>query len=151
MIEPIRVLFLCTHNSARSQIAEALLRHLGGDAFAVFSAGTEATRVHPLALRVLQEHGIDTTGLLSKSLTRYLGQQFDVVVTVCDAANESCPIFPGDPERIHWSLPDPSAVEGTDEERKQAFGAIYLTLRRRLPLFIAAQRNAQQTTTKQPG
>lgn len=150
MTAPIRVLFLCTHNSARSQIAEALLRHLGGDAFAAFSAGTEATRVHPLALSVLQEHGIDATGLSSKSLARYLGQQFDVVVTVCDVANESCPIFPGDPERIHWSLPDPSAAEGTDAERRQAFGATYLTLRRRLPLFIEAQRNARQTATKQP-
>ncbi|MCA1723631.1 MAG: arsenate reductase ArsC, partial [Thermomicrobia bacterium] len=106
MPEPIRVLFLCTHNSARSQIAEATLRQMGGEDFAVSSAGTEVTRVHPLALRVLQEQGIETASLHSKSLTDFLGQRFDVVITVCDRANESCPILPCDPERFHWSIPD---------------------------------------------
>lgn len=140
MTEPIRVLFLCTHNSARSQIAEALLRHMGETDFAVFSAGTEVTRVHPLAIRVLEEEGISTDELYSKSLTTFLGQRFDVVITVCDQANERCPIFPGDPERIHWSIPDPSAVTGTDEERIAAFRTVYQDLTQRLPRVIETQR-----------
>ena len=101
------------------------------------------TRVHPLAIRVLQEQGIDTDALYSKSLTDFLGQRFDVVITVCDRANESCPIFPGDPERIHWSIPDPSAVArdggGTPDGISQRRAC---TSKRRLPLFIdgAAER-----------
>src|SRR4051812_17180642 len=108
MLEPIRVLVLCTHNSARSQIAEAMLRQMGGVDFAVASAGTEATRVNPLAIAVLKEDGYRTDGLYSKVLTQFLGEPFDVVLTVCDQANERCPIFPGVPARIHWSIPDPS-------------------------------------------
>lgn len=138
MADPIRVLFLCTHNSARSQIAEALLRQIGGSDFAVFSAGTEVTRVHPLAIAVLAEQGIGGEGLYSKSLTEFLGQRFDVVITVCDQANESCPIFPGNPNRIHWSIPDPSAVQGTDEERLTAFRQVRQYLTRQLTLFIDA-------------
>lgn len=121
MTETTRVLFLCTHNSARSQIAEALLRHIGGERFEVVSAGTEATRVHPLAIRAMAESGIDISNARSKLLDEFLDRRFDYVVTVCDAANESCPIFPGSPNRIHWSFPDPSAVEGSEEERLQAF------------------------------
>ncbi len=150
MTEPIRVLFLCTHNSARSQIAEALLRQMGGPDFAVFSAGTEVTRVHPLALQVLHEQGIGTDGLYSKSLLDFLGEQFDVVITVCDQANESCPIFPGDPERIHWSVPDPSAVTGTEEERLTTFRAVRQSLKQRLPLFIEAQRHAHSRRARMP-
>src|SRR5947209_3914902 len=90
-----RVLFLCTHNSARSQMAEGLLRNLGGARFEVHSAGTEATQVRPLAIQVMREVGIDLTGQESKTLDRYLSQPFDVVITVCDQANESCPVFPG--------------------------------------------------------
>jgi len=146
MPELIRVLFLCTHNSARSQIAEATLRKMGGTDFAVFSAGTEVTRVHPLAIRVMQEQGIETDNLYSKSLTDFLGQRFDFVITVCDQANESCPIFPGDPERIHWSIPDPSAVQGTEEERLAAFRSASMYLKRRLPLFVEAQRHAKTTS-----
>lgn len=145
MPEPIRVLFLCTHNSARSQIAEALLRQMGGGDFAAYSAGTEVTRVHPLALRILEEQSISTAGLYSKHLNEYLGMHFDVIITVCDRAKESCPIFPGDPERIHWSIPDPSAVQGTEEERLRAFQAVRLSLKRRLPLFIEAQRHKRAT------
>ena len=151
MAEPIRVLFLCTHNSARSQIAEALLRQLDGDDFQVFSAGTEVTRVHPLALRVLEEAHISTDGLYSKKVHDFIGEPFDFVITVCDQANESCPVFPGDPERIHWSIPDPSAVEGTEEERLTAFRNVVNSLKRRLPLFIMAQKNARDrhaTTTR---
>lgn len=109
-----RVLFLCTHNSARSQMAEGLLRVLGGGRFEAHSAGTEATQVRPLAIRAMAELGIDIAGQESKTLERYRDQPFDYVVTVCDDANESCPIFPNARTRMHWSLPDPSQATGTD-------------------------------------
>lgn len=145
MTEPIRVLFLCTHNSARSQIAGALLRHLGGADFAAFSAGTEATRVHPLALAVLEEADAPTDGLTSKHLGTFAGQRFDVVITVCDRARDACPVFPGDAEQMHWPFPDPSAVEAGEEERLHAFRAVREGLVRRLLPFIAAQRQKRQT------
>lgn len=139
MTDPkFRVLFLCTHNSARSQMAEALLRHVGGDHFEVHSAGTEPSRVHPLAIRAMGEIGLDITNNESKSLDQYLGDDFDYVITVCDQANESCPVFPGDPKRIHWSFPDPSAVEGTEEERLKAFASIRDQLRMRLRNWVLA-------------
>jgi len=118
-----RVLFLCTHNSARSQMAEGLLRQLAGDRVEVRSAGTVATRVHPLAIDAMAEKGIDIRGQRSKHLAELAGEHFDTVVTVCDNAQESCPIFPGAPERIHWSIPDPSAVAGDAETRLRAFRA----------------------------
>jgi arsenate reductase len=120
-MKPLRILFLCTHNSARSQMAEAILRVLGGDRVEVASAGTEVTRVHPLAVREMAERGIDVGGQRSKHLNELLGERFDTVITVCDNAAESCPVFPGDPKRLHWSLPDPSAVEGTEEVQAAAF------------------------------
>lgn len=144
MTEPTRVLFLCTHNSARSQIAEALLRHLGGADFAAVSAGTEATRVHPLALAVLEEAGIPTDGLTSKHLRAFAGQRFDVVITVCDRARDACPVFPGRTEQLHWSFPDPSAVQGTEEERLNAFRSVREGLTRRLLPFIEAQRQKRR-------
>lgn len=107
-----RVLFLCTHNSARSQIAEALLRSRGRSAFEVESAGTEATLVRPHALTVLSEIGIDASAQTSKTLHQFLNETFDYVITVCDAANDACPIFPNGGQREHWSLPDPSKVGG---------------------------------------
>jgi arsenate reductase len=116
-----RVLFLCTHNSARSQMAEGLTRSLAGDRFEVFSAGTEATRVRPEAISVMAEVGVDISAQESKTLERYLREPFDLVVTVCDDANEACPLFPGARERLHWSFPDPSAAAGGYEERLQAF------------------------------
>jgi thioredoxin type arsenate reductase len=116
-----RVLFLCTHNSARSQMAEGLLRHLGQDRVDVHSAGTVATRVHPLAIAAMAEKGIDISGQRSKHLDEFSGQEFDYVVTVCDNAHESCPIFPGAPEKIHWSIADPSAIEGDEGTRLRAF------------------------------
>jgi arsenate reductase (thioredoxin) len=119
--ERTSVLFLCTHNSARSQMAEGILRHLGGDRVEAASAGTEVTRVHPLALREMAERGIDIRGQRSKHLNELLGERFDAVVTVCDNANESCPLFPGAPERLHWSIPDPSAIEGDETTRQAAF------------------------------
>jgi arsenate reductase len=133
---PIRVLFLCTHNSARSQMAEALLRHLGGARFAVASAGTEPTRVQPLAIRSMAAVGIDLAGARSKHFDEFLGQDFDYVITVCDAANESCPIFPGAPQRIHWSFEDPSAAQGTDEERYRVFERVRDQLVLRLRTWI---------------
>lgn len=103
-----RVLFLCTHNSARSQMAEGFLRALDGDRSEVFSAGTEVTRVHPLAIEAMREAGIDISSHRSKSLDELRGQPFDLLITVCDSAKESCPILPGVREKLHWSFEDPS-------------------------------------------
>lgn len=119
-----RVLFLCAHNSARSQMAEGLLRSMAGGRFEVYSAGTEATRVRPEAMRVAEEIGIDIKSHESKPLDRYLGEAFDWVITVCDEATEACPVFPGPAQRLHWSLPDPSAAKGSEEERLAAFRAV---------------------------
>ena len=112
-----RILFLCTHNSARSQMAEGLLRHLGGERFEACSAGTEATHVRPLAIAAMAELGIDVSRQESKTLDRYLGEPFDAVITVCDQAAEACPVFPGAKRRLHWSFPDPSKATGTQEEQ----------------------------------
>jgi len=112
-----RVLFLCTHNSARSQMAEGLLRQLGGDRFEAYSAGTEATHVRPLAIRAMHELGIDIAGQESKSLELYVNQPFDKVITVCDQANEACPVFFGAKERLHWSFPDPSTATGSADDQ----------------------------------
>ncbi len=130
-----RVLFLCTHNSARSQMAEGLLRKQAGDRFEVHSAGTEATRVHPLAIAAMREMGIDISRQHSKSLRRYLGQKFDYVITVCDRANETCPIFPDEPERIHWSFQDPSDATGTNDQKLQVFRRVRDEIAGRLRLF----------------
>ena len=119
--ERSRVLFLCTHNSARSQMAEGLLRHLAGDRFEVMSAGTEATHVRPLAIRAMEEVGVDISAQESETLGSYLREPFDYVITVCDEANEACPFFPGASERLHWSFPDPSKAQGTEEERLEVF------------------------------
>jgi arsenate reductase len=120
-MEKARVLFLCTHNSARSQMAEGMLRSLAGDHFEVYSAGTEATHVRPLAIRAMDEIGIDISGQESKTLERYLREPFDYVITVCDDANEACPFFPGAQSRLHWSIEDPSKVEGSEDERLEVF------------------------------
>jgi protein-tyrosine-phosphatase len=107
---PTRVLFLCTHNSARSQLAEAALRQLGDASVVGASAGTQPASVHPATLSLLAERGIDASGLRAKHLAEFAGQTFDYIVTVCDRARETCPIFPGDPELIHWSFADPAAI-----------------------------------------
>ena len=119
-----RVLSLCTHNSARSQMAEGLLRHLAGDQYEVHSAGTEATYVRPLAVRAMAELNIDISSQESKTLERYLGEHFDYVITVCDAANEACPVFPGARRRLHWSFEDPSRATGSEEERLEVFRTV---------------------------
>ena len=127
-----RVLFICTHNSARSQMAEGLLRHLGGERFEVFSAGTEATHVRPLAIRAMAELGIDISGQQSKTLDRYLGEPFDDVITVCDAANEACPIFPGAKHRRHWSFEDPSKATGSEDEQLAVYRRVRDEIRTRI-------------------
>jgi len=135
-VRPIRVLFLCTGNSARSIIAEAVLRSAGKDAFEVHSAGTEPKGINPFTVKVLQQDGIDMDSFRSKSLNEYLEQRFDYVITVCDRAAERCPVFPGDPQRIHWSFPDPAAVEGTDVVKLAAFQTTLREMRQRISLFI---------------
>ena len=127
-----RVLFLCTHNSARSQMAEGLLRHLAGDRFEAFSAGTDATRVRPLAIRAMAELGVDIAGQESKTLERYLGEPFDEVITVCDAANEACPVFPGARSRRHWSFDDPSRATDTEEEQLAVYRRVRDEIRARI-------------------
>ena len=134
--EPARVLFLCTHNSARSQMAEGLLRHRSSDSVEVFSAGTEATRVNPRAIRALADMNINIHGQRSKYLNEFLGQDFNYIITVCDRARETCPVFPGDPVQIHWSFPDPDAVEGTEHERAAAFRETALQLNNRIGLLL---------------
>jgi arsenate reductase len=134
-----RVLFLCTHNSARSQMAEGLLRQLGGVRFEAFSAGTEATRVRPLAITAMAELGIDISGQASKTLERYLAEPFDTVITVCDDANEACPVFFGARKRLHWSFPDPSRVAGTEEERLAAYRAVRDAIRQRIERELLGQ------------
>ena len=118
---PIRVLFVCTGNSARSQIAEAMLGRLGGDDFAVSSAGTEPKGVNPYTLRVLDEEGIDWSNARSKSVQEFQGLPFDYVITVCDNARQTCPVFPGSHAALHWDLGDPAEVEGPDDRKLAAF------------------------------
>jgi arsenate reductase len=132
-----RVLFLCTGNSARSQMAEGILRHLAPDRYEVFSAGTDpAPSVNPYAIRAMAEIGIDLSGHRPKHLKEFLGEEFHRVVTVCDNAAESCPTFPRDPERIHWGFDDPAAVEGSEEEKMQAFRRVRRELHQRLQLWL---------------
>ncbi len=116
-----RVLILCTGNSARSQMAEGLLRDLAGDRFEVASAGVAPTRVRPEAITVMREIGVDISAQHSKSVAEFAGQEFDYVITVCDNANEQCPVFPGKTERIHWSFDDPAAAEGDEDLRLSVF------------------------------
>jgi arsenate reductase (thioredoxin) len=131
-----RVLFLCTHNSARSQMAEGMLRARAGDRFEVHSAGTVATILRPEAVRAMAEIGIDIAAQKSKTIDRYLAQRFDWVITVCDDAGEACPIFPAPPRSLHWSLPDPSAATADEEDRIQAFRRIRDLLRPLIEGFL---------------
>ncbi len=132
-----RVLVLCTHNAARSQMAEGLLRALAPDRFEVTSAGTEATRVHPLAVRAMDERGIDLRGHRSKTVDTLLGEPWDVVITVCDSANERCPVFPGPTTRLHWSFEDPSAATGSEDERLAVFRRVRDAIDARLRRWVA--------------
>src|SRR5215204_5297586 len=146
MTEKTRVLFLCTHNSARSQMAEGLLRHLTGDRFEAHSAGTEATHVRPLAIRAMDEIGVDISGQESKTLEHYLREPFDHVITVCDDANEACPFFPGASNRLHWSFEDPSKAEGTEEERLSVFRSVRDRIRDRVQANLIAKNEAMPTS-----
>ena len=132
-----RVLILCTHNSARSQMAEGLLRAMAPDRFEVASAGTEATRVHPLAIRAMDELAIDLRGHRSKTLDRFLATPWDYVITVCDSAEERCPVFPGRATRVHWSFEDPSAATGSEEERLAIFRRVRDAIAARLRGWLA--------------
>lgn len=116
-----RVLILCTGNSARSQMAEGWLRHLAGEQMDVFSAGIAPSRVNPLAIQAMAERHIDISHHRSKHLNEFIDQPFNYVITVCDNAAEQCPVFPGKATRIHWSFPDPAAVQGTEEEQLASF------------------------------
>lgn len=133
-----RVLFLCTGNSARSQIAEKILNRKGRGRFVAESAGSHpAAHVNPLAVETLERHGYFWTGGRPRGLEGLADQDWDFVITVCDRAKEACPFFPGQPVIAHWGMPDPAAVEGTDDERRRAFDDTLLTISRRLDLFLA--------------
>jgi arsenate reductase (thioredoxin) len=134
-----RVLILCTGNSARSQIGEGLLRHMAGDRFEVASAGVAPTNVRPETIQVMREIGIDISHQQSKSIDEFLNQQFDYVITVCDNANQQCPVFPGKAERIHWSIEDPVAVQG-DLARLAAFRRARNEIGERLKEFVMTDR-----------
>jgi len=127
-----RILFICTHNSARSQMAEGLLRHLGGDRFVAYSAGTEATFVRPFAIKVMAELGIDISQQESKTLDRYRGEPFEKVITVCDAAAEACPVFMGARQLWHWSFPDPAKAQGSEEEQLALYREVRDAIRARI-------------------
>ncbi|GAC1427715.1 MAG: arsenate reductase ArsC [Ktedonobacteraceae bacterium] len=127
-----RILFICTHNSARSQMAEGLLRYLASDRFDVFSAGTEATEVRPLAMKAMHEIGVNIANQHSKTLERYLHEPFDMVITVCDSAAEACPIFPGAVQRRHWSFEDPSKATGSEAEQLAVYRRIRDEIRARI-------------------
>jgi arsenate reductase len=138
----IRVLFLCTGNSARSIVGAALLQQMAGDAFEVFSAGTHPKGINPYTVRVIEALGIDMSDQRSKSVTEYEDQTFDYVITVCDAAAEECPVFPGAPQRIHWSFVDPAAVEGSDEDKLRAFHLTVREMKTRLNSFVVVAKRA---------
>jgi arsenate reductase len=150
---PIRVLFVCTGNSARSIIAEALLRARGGAAFEAHSAGTEPKGINPLTLRVLAEAGIDASSARSESVGDHLGGTFDYVVTVCDAARQACPVIPGAHETLHWDLDDPAAAEGTETERLAVFRRTLGEIDERIGAFIpvALGDRSPRTSTPRPG
>lgn len=137
---PIRVLFVCTGNSARSIMAESLLRKHGGRDFEVFSAGTEPRGVNPLTIRLLTESGLPTDNLSSKSVDQFLGERFDYVITVCDQARQVCPVFPGSHQSLHWGYEDPAEATGTDEARLRVFRSVYTQIGQRIAQFVVVAR-----------
>jgi arsenate reductase len=140
--QPIRVLFVCTGNSARSQIAEALLQQAGGGDFSVGSAGTAPMEVNPYAIRVLAEVGIDWSKAVSKPLAPFVAKPWDYVITVCDRARQACPVFPGRPDTMHWDVEDPAEIAGTHEEKLAAFRRTRAELTSRITPFIDMARRA---------
>ena len=143
-MNPQRVLFICTHNSIRSQMAEGLLRRLGGDHVEVYSAGTVASGVNPEAIRAMAEIRIDIEHQKSKTLDRYRTEEFDWVITVCDDAAEACPSFPGNVRRLHWSLLDPGRAPGDERQRFLAFREVRDHLRQLVEEFIVAHRSSSE-------
>jgi protein-tyrosine-phosphatase len=137
--QPLRVFFLCTGNSARSQMAEALLRPASRGAVKVASAGSQPrAEIHPMARQAMRDlYGLEMAGQRPKSLEDFLGQRFDYVITVCDVAAESCPVFPGAPDVIHWSFEDPAAVEGDEAKRRRAFEQTARDLASRIRIWMA--------------
>jgi arsenate reductase len=134
-----RVLFLCTGNSARSQIAEGWLRHRAGDQFEAFSAGTEPrSTINPLAIKVMDVVGVNIAAQHPKGLEPFVNEPWDFVITVCDRARESCPIFPRREEQIHWSFRDPAEATGDEDQRLQVFRQVRDEITRRIDLFVAA-------------
>jgi protein-tyrosine-phosphatase len=136
LTDRIRVLFLCTGNSARSILAEALLRQVGGGSFEARSAGTHPSVVQPLALRVLEESGIDVAGLRSKSVDEFRDVLFDYVITLCDDARVVCPVFPGADQSLHWGYEDPAGVEGDEDIRLEAYRRVFVQLAERIRQFV---------------
>lgn len=136
----LRILALCTGNSARSQMAEGLFRHEGGAAVEVVSAGTKPSHVRPEAVAVMGEIGIDISGQRSKSVDEFAGQKFDVIVTVCDNARDACPVFPGAAERVHWSFEDPAAAQGSDAERLATFRNVRDQIQTRVKSFYSLRQ-----------
>lgn len=136
--QPLRVLFLCTANSARSQMAEAILRHLSHGQIHVASAGSApAVEIHPMACLALGKLGIPLDHQHPKSWDRFMRDEFDFIITVCDRSAEQCPVFPGDPERIHWSCEDPAALDGSAEERQRAFDRTATQLVNRMRIWMS--------------
>ncbi len=139
--QKIRVLFLCTHNQARSQMAEALLRHMGKERYQVYSAGSEpAGEIHPMAVKALSSVGIGMSGQTPKHLDQYIDESFDYIVTTCDRIKETCPVFPGDPVLIHWSLGDPALADGPEAVRQAVFNDVAMDLQSRIRLFMELHR-----------
>lgn len=137
-----RVLILCTGNSARGQMAEGLLRQDAGNRFEVFSAGVDPSQVRPLAIEAMREVGIDISGQRSKSVDGFLGEEFDYVITVCDNANEHCPVFPGKTKRIHWSFEDPAAASGDEKAQLTVFRRVRDQIRQRLSQWVSELEKA---------
>lgn len=149
MRHPIRVLFLCTGNSARSQMAEGLLRSMGGGDFEAHSAGTEPQGINPLAVEAMREIGIDISGHQSKPLERFLGRQFDFIITVCDRARDNCPTFPGDNQRIHWGFEDPAAATGDRARQLAVFRRVRNEISERLRVWLTVQRRRLKEIVRQ--
>ena len=139
-MEKRRVLFVCVHNSARSQMAEGMLRAWAGDRYEVYSGGTEASHVRPEAIVVMGEVGIDISGHSSKTIERYMGQPWDYLIPVCEEACEACPYVPGAKQVLRWSFDDPSAATGTEEERLATFRRVRDEMAAQVRRFIAAER-----------
>ncbi len=139
MQKRIRVLFVCTGNSCRSQIAEGLLKHHGNDKYEVYSAGLKPSHVHPLAIKVMDESGIDITNQYSKTVNEFLDQEFSYVVTVCGGAKELCPVFQGEHRTLHWNIDDPATAKGTEEEMLKVFRNVREKILEEVNRFISGR------------